>query len=153
MVIKSPKQAYEWAYVHGLTFPSSWYITPNFKWNEVFVNETASDGIPIYEVFQNAYKLGQHIQFVRQYLGKPVIVHSWVRQIPHNKRAGSTAKYSGHLNGLAVDFHIDGMTDEDVRNAIIEMGIPVRIEANTKGWVHIDINNYVARFTPGLFYV
>lgn len=152
MFIKTAKQAYEYAYKYGLTFPRDWYITANFTWNEAFTNEQESDGIPIYEVFLNVVRMADYLQDIREHLKKPMYIHCWVRQIPHNKRVGSTAKYSGHLNGLAVDFHVKDMTDEQVRQAILKMKTHVRIEADTVGWVHVDINNYIQNYRAGIFY-
>ena len=144
--------AYFYAYDNGLTFPKDWKITNNFTWNEAFINERTTDGIPILEVFQNIAETAVQMQKIRAKIGKPIIVHCWVRQIPHNKRAGSTAKRSPHINGRAVDFHINGMTDEEVRKRILNIGLPVRIEDNTSGWVHIYIcNPYIKDFKWGLF--
>lgn len=151
MLIKTPQEAYEWAYDKGLTFPKHWYITPNFKWNEVFTNETDADGIPIYEVFENALEIGGYAQRLRYALEKPIHVHCWVRQIAHNKRVGSTAKYSAHINGAAIDFHVDGLSESQIRDTILAERIPVRIEADTVGWVHIDRQKYIKPFTPGIF--
>ena len=151
-MIISAKQAYEHAYINGLTFPPNWYITKNFKWSEAFTNEKTSDGIPIFEVFQNIVLMATQLQKIRDNIGLPIIVHCWVRQVPHNKRAGSTAKYSPHINGRAVDFHIQGMSESAARQKILNMGLPIRIEANTVGWVHNDISNYVTPFKAGLFY-
>lgn len=153
MVIKTPKEAYEYAYTHNtLTFPSDWYIIKNFKWNEVFVNETANDGLPMYEVYENALKIAVYLQQIRTNINAPINVHCWVRQIRHNKRVGSTAKYSAHINGLAVDFDIQGISSSQSRSLILAMKLPIRIEANTNGWVHIDQNSYVKPFKTGLFY-
>lgn len=152
MPIVSPKQAYEYAYDKGVLFPNDWYITKNFKWNEVFTNECKQDGIPMYEVFQNAYEIGQYIQQLRNEINKPINVHCWVRQIPHNKRAGSTAKYSAHINGCAIDFSVTGVSDSQIRALLLAMKLPIRIEANTKGWIHIDRTKYIP-FKQGLFYV
>lgn len=151
MQIISANKAYEYAYNYGIKFPTDWYITKNFTWNEVFKNENQYDGIPIFEVFKNATEIGCYLQKFREYIKKPINIHCWVRQIPHNKRAGSTAKYSAHINGRAVDFSISGLSDSDTRQAVINAKLPVRIEKNTKGWVHIDISNYVTPFIIGLF--
>lgn len=151
-MIKTPKEAYEYAYLHEtLMFPNDWFIIKNFKWNEVFANETSSDGIPIYEVFENALKIAVFLQQIRTNVKCPINVHCWVRQIKHNKRVKSTAKYSAHINGLAVDFDIQGQTSSQSRSLILAMRLPIRIEANTNGWVHIDINSYIKPFKSGLF--
>ena len=149
MIVK-PKEAYLYAYNNGLKFPKDWYITNNFTWNEVFENEQATDGFPILEVFENAYKIAQMIQLLRDELEVPILVHCWVRQIPHNKRVKG-AKLSAHINGLAIDFHAVGLTCEQVRKYIKAMRLPVRVEAGTSTWVHIDLSNYVENFRVGEF--
>lgn len=114
-MLVSALDAYNYAYDHFPTFPPSWKISENFTWNEVFTNECISDGMPMLEVYENAAQLAKQLQIIRTKLGKPIHVHCWVRQIKHNKRAGSTAKRSPHINGRAVDFHINGMAESDVR--------------------------------------
>ena len=151
-MIVSPKQAYLYAYDNGVVFPSDWYITENFTWNEVFKNEKLSDGIPILEVFENALKLAVYLQEIREEIKLPIIVHCWVRQPKHNKRVNG-AKLSSHLNGLAVDFHIKELTEAQVKTYIKSMRLPIRIEANTVGWVHIDLSSYVENFKEGMFFV
>lgn len=151
-MIVSPKQAYLYAYDNGVIFPKDWYITEDFTWNEVFKNEKLSDGIPILEVFENALKLAVYLQEIREEIKLPIIVHCWVRQPKHNKRVGG-AKLSSHLNGLAIDFHVNNLTCEQVRAVIKSMKLPVRIEANTVGWVHIDLSSYVENFKKGMFFV
>lgn len=149
MIVK-PKEAYLYAYNNGLNFPKDWNITKNFTWNEVFENELKTDGIPILEVFENALKIGQMIQLLRDELDVPILVHCWVRQIPHNKRVKG-AKLSAHINGLAIDFHVVGVTCEQARKYIKAMRLPVRVEAETDTWVHIDLSNYVENFKIGEF--
>lgn len=151
--IVSALDAYLYSYDHGPLFPDDWYVTNNFKWNEVFTNECKADGYPILEVFKNAEKLAKVLQIAREKIGKPFNVHCWVRQIPHNKRAGSTAKQSAHINGCAVDFDVTGMTPAAVRAKLLTLDLPLRIEANTPTWVHVDTGNeYIGAFTYGIFY-
>ncbi len=151
-MIVSALDAYNYAYDHFPTFPPSWKISDNFTWNEVFTNECISDGMPMLEVYENAVQLAKQLQIVRTKIGKPIIPHCWVRQIKHNKRAGSIAKRSPHINGRAIDFHINGMAESDIRKKILEMKLPLRIEADTKGWVHIDIgNSYTNNYNWGVF--
>lgn len=151
--IISALDAYLHAYDNYPVFPDNWYVTENFKWKEVFVNERKSDTCPLLEVFQNAAKLARVLQVARKELGRPFNIHCWVRQIPHNKRAGSTAKRSPHLNGNAVDFDVTGMSPFAVRAALLKMDLPIRIEANTPTWIHVDTGNpYINAFTYGIFY-
>lgn len=153
MTIVSADIAYQHCYQNGVIFPRDWYITENFTWNEVFTNEKITDGYPMFEVFVNAVELAKQMQYIRRKLQRPVVVHCWVRQIPHNKRAGSIARKSAHINGRAVDFHVPGMTDAEVRKKILSFNLPVRIEDGTSGWVHVDIGNSYLSGTPkwGLF--
>jgi uncharacterized protein YcbK (DUF882 family) len=145
--------AYLYAYEHGVaSFPSDYKITENFTWKEAFVNEKDTDGRPTLDVFQNVMSTAIVLQKVRTKIGKPITVTSWVRQIPHNRRAGSTAKKSAHINGRAVDFHIYGMADKDVRTKILAMNLSCRLEDNTTGWVHLDIgNSFTNDYKWGLF--
>lgn len=151
--IVSALDAYEYCYDHGPSFPADWYITENFKWKEVFVNERVSDGYPMLEVFNNAAKTARVLQQARTKIGKAFNIHCWVRQIPHNKRAGSTAKRSAHINGCAVDFDVTGMAPAQVRAKLLTLDLPLRIEANTPTWVHVDTGNtYTGDFKYGVFY-
>lgn len=152
-MIISAREAYLFAYDRGeCKFPATWQVTDNFTWNEVFVNERPEDGVPILEVFENAQRLATTMQKVRDNLKKPILVTSWVRSVPHNKRAKSVAKLSPHINGRAVDFVIKNMHPSDVRKAILLMDLPLRIEADTPTWIHCDSGNpYINAFKYGLF--
>lgn len=152
MALTNPKQAYLYAYDNGVKFPKDWYVTENFTWNEVFKNEVLSDGIPIFEVFDNAKKIADIIQELRDEIKQPIIIHCWVRQPKHNKRVKGS-KLSAHLNGLAIDFHVNNLSCEQVRAIIKSMRLPVRVEANTDTWVHIDLSSYVENFREGMFFV
>lgn len=150
--IVTPLEAYEYCYDNGPLFPNEWHVTKNFTWNEVFTNEIKADGYPMLEVFNNAYKLARVLQEARDKIGKAFNIHCWVRQIPHNKRAGSTAKRSAHINGCAVDFDVTGLTPAQVRAKLLELDLPLRIEANTPTWVHVDTGNtYTNDFKYGIF--
>ena len=155
MVIKSPLDVYYYCYEKGNTtsIPSDWYITKNFSWKEAFVNELCTDGVPFYDVFQRIEKSAQEFQKVRDDLGKAMNIHCWYRSVEHNVRAYIQSGYSKtqartktrlgvHLYACAIDFHVTGMSDEAVRNQLVQ-GIKqgkykVRIEDGTIGWVHID---------------
>ena len=153
MKIVNAKAAYLYSYDNGCLFPDDWYITNNFKWNDVFKNECRSDGSPILEVFNNAIKISHFIQEIRERIGKPINIHCWVRSIPHNKRAGSKATLSPHINGCAIDFDVTGITIGQARALISAMKLPIRIEDATPDWVHIDVSSYVSPFAPGVFKV
>ena len=153
MTIVSAVDAYLYAYDKGVgNFPAQYKITENFSWREAFTNEMNTDGYPILEVFENIVKTARVLQEARKKIGKPFVIHCWLRQIPHNKRAKSTAKRSMHLNGCAVDFHIEGMSCAQGREALLKLDLPLRIEAGTPTWIHVDTGNtYTKNFKYGLF--
>lgn len=152
MPLVLPLNAYEYCYYNGPTFPKDWYVTQNFTWNEVFTGESSEYGYPLLEVFQNAQKLARVLQKARTQINKPFVIHCWYRSIPHNIKAKSTAIRSMHLNGSAVDFHIQGMTMKAAREALLKLDLPLRIEDETTTWVHVDTGNtYTGAFKYGLF--
>lgn len=80
---------------------------------------------------------------VRNLFGKPIVVHVSFRSKSYNKEIGG-AQNSSHIQGMAVDFHVQGMDCDMARLAIVpkleEWGM--RCE-NLKGssWVHLDIRD------------
>ena len=149
----SAREAYLHAYENFPVFPANWFITENFTWNEAFANEQAKDGTPILEVFENVVHTAQQLQAIRNFVKKPINIHCWVRQIPHNKRAGSTAAMSAHINGRAVDFDITGYSTDKTIATASNLRLPIRVEAGTKGYCHIDIgNSYTNNYKWGIFY-
>lgn len=141
MRIVKPLEAYEYYYDHGHNFPKDWYITDHFTWNEAFTGEKIGDGWVDYRVFVDIGKLAGALEQCRRAINKPFIVHCWVRTIPHNKRAGSMAKRSPHIFGMGVDFHVQGMKEDAARKKMLTLGLNIRIEDGTVGWIHVDIGN------------
>ncbi len=149
----SAREAYLHAYEHFPVFPANWFITENFTWNEAFANEQAEDGTPILEVFENVVYTAHQLQAIRNFVKKPINIHCWVRQIRHNKRAGSTAELSPHINGRAVDFDITGYSTDKTIATASNLRLPIRVEAGTKGYCHIDTgNSYINNYKWGIFY-
>lgn len=89
---------------------------------------------------------------IRDFLGAPIRVHCWIRPTyvdctseihegeNYNHYVGG-ALHSAHILGRAVDFHVDGLTCDQVRAKLLprlqEFGI--RMENNPgSNWVHID---------------
>lgn len=169
-LFKESLEVYYFCYEKGNTasIPSNWYITDNFTWKEAFKNEIISDGVPFYDTFLRIKESCKVFQKVREYIGKPMNVHCYYRSIEHNVRAyiqsgfkkdvaRTKTRLSVHIYGTALDFHINGMSDESVRQKILqgikEGKFKVRIEKGTKGWVHIDTGNPFSTngFIYGLF--
>ena len=126
--------------VHEATFLPSWrcYHTPT--------EEEKSEII----------KLANIMDIIRKRIGKPIIVHCWIRpssvNCPSNARhrqdynlfIGSISKTSGHIFGQAIDFHVmkHGGPDEceKMRNTILPWleELDIRMEKMHGGWIHID---------------
>jgi hypothetical protein len=160
MKIISAQQAFEYAKTNYPIFPSDWNISTHFTWNDVFKSELKTDGAPALEIFQNAVKMSVELEKIRIKIGKLMNVHCWFRSMAHNLRLKAQgykpAMHSSHLYAMAVDYDIVGMTESAVRTILVEEvkkgNLKIRIEANTKGWVHNDVGNpYTKNYTWGIF--
>lgn len=109
------------------------------KWNRM---ADESDGLTD-EIKQNISRSAAFMDKVREYFGKPINVHCWLRPTAYNALVGG-AKSSQHLVGNAVDFDIKGMSCDDVRARLLADGKldewNLRMEDNGAGssWVHLD---------------
>lgn len=82
---------------------------------------------------------------IRVFLGQPIIVNVAYRPPVYNQLIGG-AKKSAHMFGLAVDFHVPGMSCDEVRKKLLPKLAEFRIRMEDlpgSNWVHID-----ARFVP-----
>lgn len=101
-------------------------------------------------------RMAQAAERVRAFIGKPMVVHCWIRpervNAPHSQYHGTNynafvkgAKRSGHIDGSAMDFHFLGhVTAREcdrmramLAPALEELGI--RLENHSGPWLHIDI--------------
>lgn len=107
---------------------------------------------------------------IREIVGRPVIVNNWAKGgnysqrglrcnvCPLVKEKTSLEKVylTAHLQGIAVDFHVPGMTTAEVRRLIIDnqrlLPYPIRIERDTDGWIHIDMRNDETNYKVVEFY-
>ena len=126
--------------VHEATFLPSWrvYHTPSTKEKEEII------------------KLAKIMDIVRERIGKPIIVHVWIRpksvNCPNSDKhgqdynlfIGSKSTKSGHIFGQAIDFHVTGFSGPSGCNEIRQKILPwleelnLRMEDINGGWVHID---------------
>lgn len=99
-----------------------------------------------------------NILFLREHIGKPFTVNTWHRNgkfdergyrcnmcsIVREKTKSMQLYVSAHTNGSAVDFDVQGMTAEEVRNVIrsVTLPYPARIERDVS-WVHLDCYDYL----------
>ena len=98
-------------------------------------------------VLANVEKQAAALQRVSDHFGKPIVVHCWVRPPAYNKQIGG-ASNSAHLRGNATDFHMPGLTAEQVRKGL--KGNPKLYPGtgeNNVSWVHIDLEHH-AWFNP-----
>ena len=101
---------------------------------------------------------------IRVGINKPIHVNNWdnggvfdergfrenISDIASRKTEQGKLYTSGHLLGMAIDFHINGMSSEKVRDWIVEhediFPCKVRLERKLNGkpisWVHIDTKYY-----------
>lgn len=111
-------------------------LSKNFVLKEFLSPDLTVDQHPLY-IVERLGRLARELQKVRDALGKPMIISSGYRSKAHNKKVGGASK-SMHLQGLAADFDVPGMTADQVRalpiiknwNGGVELGID---------WCHLDL--------------
>jgi len=97
-------------------------LTVNFNREEF----ECSDGseMPL-EVFNNIVQLAENLEVVRAHFGAPITINSAYRSPVYNRSVGGAVN-SQHLGGKAADVVIDGVTPDEVADAIdflIEVGL------------------------------
>ena len=92
-------------------------LTKNFNKSE-FESKDGSD-MPN-EVFYNIQKVSNQLQFLRDYLGRSIVVNSAYRSPEHNAAIGGV-KNSQHVLGKASDIVVNGLSTTEVYNAIEEL--------------------------------
>lgn len=125
------------------------YIPKHFKIEELFPPEAIKlFGSNCYQYMDS--RILWTIDSLREWLDLPIYIN-----IPSSglfqrgfRLEPVKAKYSPHLFGRAVDFNIEGFSDEKTQNLIKDnfgkvtaLRFITRIEDGTKGWTHIDCVN------------
>lgn len=100
----------------------------------------------------------QTLLAVREGIGRPIYVNNWqiggtqtqrglrcnVCPLVAEKTRLEKVYLSAHIQGLAVDFTVKGMTALQVRNWIAQhpkvLPVPVRLERDVS-WVHLDVRD------------
>lgn len=80
-------------------------------------------------------KLVEYLQQIRDHFGKPVYLTAYRCQT-HNARTPNAATNSRHIYGQAADFHIDGVTPEEIAKYAESIGVKGIGLYDT--FVHID---------------
>lgn len=122
-------------------YDRSYQITPNFTFGEFLVNEETK---PDNRISSNIIKVAHSLQTIRDMLGgRQITVVSGYRSPVHNKAVGGAPR-SYHLQGLAVDFVVEGMTPQQVQNKLKNWSGGLEFAPT---WTHIDLGPY-RRFRP-----
>ncbi|MGL4852905.1 MAG: hypothetical protein ACRC3Z_09735 [Phocaeicola sp.] len=100
------------------------------------------------------------ILVIRKFLNRAMIINNWhkngsfsqrglrcnVCQLVKDKTTQNKIYLTSHANGAGIDFHVVGMTPEQVRTTIAKNEIllpyPIRLERDVN-WVHLDIYDYM----------
>lgn len=109
----------------------------------------AEDGLTD-EIKANIVKTAQKMDVIREFVGKPLLIKSWLRPPKYNVAIGGAAQ-SAHMDGLAVDWwtdengdgHLDGQDCDQLKELLAPKleEWEIRMENNGRGarWIHIDL--------------
>jgi hypothetical protein len=136
-------------------------LSPHFTLGELIQSETATrrglDNTPSPAIVANLTRLAATLEQVRAAVGnRPVVVTSGYRSLAVNRAVGSLDT-SAHVQGLAADLHVPGMTVLEVAHAIVAARVPFDQCIDEKSWLHVGLaagrlrgQVLTAIFTPGV---
>ena len=93
------------------------------------------------------------VQYIRAATGEPITINTWFdggkfkERGLRNPATTTGAKYSQHKFGKALDFTVNGMTADEVREKILGewkqdlMNLGLTAIEDGVSWVHIDVRN------------
>lgn len=111
-----------------------------FKWGEaLWLDKVQAYALPTQVQITNICNTARALDKVREHYAGSILIHSWLRPPKYNEIIGG-AKASAHLEGLAVDFHINGV---DIGRVQEELRLnkslwPYRGEIGVS-WIHLDL--------------
>ena len=121
-------------------------ITRNFNLSEFQCKSGAE--MP-QEVLNNIIELAGNLQTIREHLDRPIVITSGYRSPEHNESIGG-ATNSQHIYGKAVDIKVEGLSSQEVYDAIENIIHCGDIKEGGLGlystWVHYDIRGTKARW-------
>ncbi len=106
-----------------LTLPNDAYVSKNFTWNEVLRVQVRNIDMPSCQILENLKTIVDVLQNYRNKIDKPIIItSSWrtpkeIVEIQKAFEQGCAAKPSNtslHLEGLALDFQVQGVAPKNV---------------------------------------
>lgn len=117
-------------------------LSEHFTLEEATHSATAErykiDNTPDAFVLENMKNTAHQMEFIRAKLGTYILVSSWFRSIPLNRKLHSKDT-SGHVTGHAVDFIAPKFgTAKEVAIAVRDMGIKFDQLIYEGTWVHIS---------------
>jgi hypothetical protein len=129
-------------------------ISANFTWKDALWlpswnrMATVEDGLTE-QVKSELVNIFNKLEIVRGFLGnRPVFVHCAFRPKEYNKEIGG-APVSAHIEGKAIDYHVKGMSCDQVRKALVFHLDTLKIRMEDKpgsNWVHNDSRDSKVRF-------
>lgn len=117
-------------------------LSPNFTLEELIATSHREfDNTPPASAIANLTRLAGLLEKVRAVINKPMLINSGYRSKQVNDSMGSKDT-SQHRLGCAADFHIIGMTPDEVVKAVISAGLPYdQLIREFNSWVHISVAN------------
>jgi len=125
-------------------------LSKNFTLTELIKSQAATrknieeQFTPSQTVVENLVKLCENIlQPLRDHISKPIRVTSGYRCKRLNKAIGGSVT-SQHCEGKAVDIEVDGFTNEELFNFIVNLNLPfdqIILEFPPNGWVHVSYDD------------
>lgn len=120
-------------------------LSQDFNLSEFTVTSTGLANNPGPREVENILQLVVNVlQPLRNYLKRPIRITSGYRSPEVNKKIGGAGS-SQHLSGQAADFVIDGLTNQQIIDAIKHLRLPYDqlIDEQLKGkkWVHVSYSD------------
>lgn len=126
-------------------------LSPHFTLEELTSSNKAKalkiDNTPSAEIIENLKALALALELLRSVLAAPIKISSAYRCPALNAAVGGS-KTSAHVQGLAADITVDGMTPRQICEKILAVGLPfqqmicedVSPEHPDGRWVHYGIS-------------
>jgi len=117
-------------------------LSEHFTLEEMTASQTAVrkgiDNTPSASVVENLRRVAGTLEQIRALVGAPVHVSSGYRSPELNAAVGG-ARDSAHLQGLAADIEVPGMTPQELAKAIEGAGIQFDQLIYEGTWVHVGL--------------
>ena len=121
-------------------------LTKNFSLHEF----KCRDGTVVPEEYmENVQELAENLQVLREHIGKPIIVISGYRSPEYNRKIDG-ARRSQHLVAKAGDLIVNGMTPDEVKEAIVHLIKEGKMKKGGVGlythFTHYDVRGFNRRW-------